>query len=66
MSVAKVVEICAASPTSIEDAITKGVQRASETIDNVQGAWVQDIKVEVDNGRVVEWRVNLKATFVLK
>ncbi len=65
MSVAKVVEICAASPVSIEDAVAKGVARASETLEKVEGAWVQDIKVEVDNGKIVEWRINLKVTFVL-
>ena len=65
MSVAKVVEICAASPDSIEDAIARGVARASDTLEKVEGAWVQDIKVEVDAGKVVEWRVNLKVTFVL-
>jgi flavin-binding protein dodecin len=65
MSVAKVVEICAASPTSIEDAVSKGVSRASDTLERVEGAWIQDIKVEVDNGKIVEWRVNLKVTFVL-
>lgn len=65
MSVAKVVEICAASPVSIEDAVVKGVARASDTLEKVEGAWVQDIKVEVDHGKIVEWRVNLKVTFVL-
>lgn len=65
MSVAKVVEICAASPVGIEDAVAKGVARAAETLERVQGAWVQDIKVESDNGKIVEWRVNLKVTFVL-
>jgi flavin-binding protein dodecin len=65
MSVAKVVEICAASPNSIEDAILKGVERANETLERVEGVWVQDIKAEVDNGRVREWRVSLKVTFVL-
>lgn len=65
MSVAKVVEICASSATSIEDAVSQGVARAAETLERVEGAWVQDIKVEVDNGKIVEWRVNLKVTFVL-
>jgi flavin-binding protein dodecin len=65
MAVAKVVELCAASPVSIEDAVTKGIARASDTLERIEGAWVQDIKVEVDNGKVVEWRVNLKVTFVL-
>jgi flavin-binding protein dodecin len=49
----------------VEDAVAKGVARASETLEQVEGAWVQDIKVEVDNGKIVEWRVNLKVTFVL-
>ncbi|HVY85799.1 MAG TPA: dodecin family protein [Caulobacterales bacterium] len=66
MAVAKVVELCSASSESIEDAVRKGIERASETLDQVQGAWVQDIKCDVTKGRVVEWRVNLKVTFVLK
>lgn len=65
MSVAKVVEICAASSESIEDAVSKGVMRASETLERVEGAWVQDIKAVIDDGKVKEWRVNLKVTFVL-
>jgi hypothetical protein len=66
MSVAKVVEICAASHESIEDAVKKGIEKASDTLDQVEGAWVQDIKVVAEKGRIVEWRVNLKVTFVLK
>lgn len=65
MSVAKVLEICAASPTSIEDAVARGIARASDTLERVEGAWVQDIKVVVDDGKVKEWRVNLRVTFVL-
>lgn len=66
MSVAKVVEISAASSQSIEDAVAKGVARASETLESVEGAWVQDIKVVTEGGKIKEWRVNLKVTFVLK
>ncbi|MBL8531830.1 MAG: dodecin domain-containing protein [Hyphomonadaceae bacterium] len=65
MSVAKVVEIFSTSASSIEDAVSKGIARAADTLEDVQGAWVQDIKVEVKDGKVVEWRVNLKVTFVL-
>ncbi len=65
MSVAKVLEICAASPTSIEDAVARGIARASDTLERVEGAWVQDIKVVVDDGKVKEWRDNLRVTFVL-
>jgi flavin-binding protein dodecin len=65
MSVAKVVEITAASPKSIEDAVQRGIERASSTLERIEGAWVQDIKAVIDDGRIKEWRVNLKVTFVL-
>ncbi|MBV2358787.1 dodecin family protein [Thalassococcus sp. CAU 1522] len=65
MTVARVTEIIASSATSFEDAVATGVDRACQTLKNVQGAWVQDQKVLVENGKVVEYRVNLKVTFVL-
>jgi dodecin len=66
MSVAKVIELTASSPKSIEDAVENGVKRADSTLDQVEGAWVQDIKAMVKNGKVAEWRVNMKITFLLK
>jgi flavin-binding protein dodecin len=65
-SVAKVIELTAASPKSIEDAVENGIRRADATLDQVEGAWVNDIKCVVKNGKVVEWRVNMKITFLLK
>jgi flavin-binding protein dodecin len=66
MSVAKVTEISASSPTSFEDAIQRGIERADKTLDKVKGAWVSEMKVEVDDGKVTAYRVNMKVTFVLK
>jgi hypothetical protein len=66
MTVAKVIELTSASTKSIEDAIEQGVRRADQTLDQVEGAWVQDIKAVVKNGKVAEWRVNMKVTFLLK
>jgi flavin-binding protein dodecin len=66
MSVAKVTEITAASSTSLEDAIATGIERADKTLDKIKGAWVQQITVECDDGKITEWRVNMKVTFVLK
>jgi flavin-binding protein dodecin len=66
MSIAKVTEITAASKKSFEDAIQKGIARANKTLDNVQGAWIQEQTVEVERGKVVEYRVNMKVTFVLR
>ena len=66
MSVARITELSASSSKSFEDAIENGVKRANETLDNVEGAWVQDMKVTCKNGKIDEYRVNLKVTFVLR
>ncbi len=66
MSVAKVIELTSASSKSIEDAIEQGVKRADQTLDQVEGVWVQDIEAVVKNGKVAEWRVHMKVTFLLK
>lgn len=65
-SVAKIVELSASSTKSFEDAVEAGVRRASKTLKGVTGAWVQDMKVDVDDGKVVRYRVNLKVTFILE
>ena len=66
MAVAKVVEISAASKTSFEDAIIQGLKRADDTIDNIEGAWIQEQKVTVKNGKIDEYRINMRVTFILK
>ncbi|NND19089.1 MAG: dodecin domain-containing protein [Silicimonas sp.] len=66
MSVARVTEIIASSEKSFEDAVEVGVKRAVETLKNVEGAWVQDQKVVVQGGKIAEYRVILKVTFVLE
>ena len=66
MSVAKITEISASSPKSFEDAIDEGIARANKTLDNVCGAWVNEMKVEVKDGKVTSYRVNMKVSFVLK
>ncbi len=67
MTVAKVIEISSSSPKGIEDAVTEGLERAAKTINNIRGAWVNDIKVVTDaSGKVTEWRVNMRVNFVLE
>jgi flavin-binding protein dodecin len=66
MTVAKVSEITSSSPKSFEDAIREGIARANETLDNVRGAWISEQKVVVDGGKIVEYRVTMRVTFVLK
>jgi flavin-binding protein dodecin len=66
MSVAKVTEISSSSKTSFEDAIQRGIERADKTLDKVKGAWINEMKVDVDDGKVTAYRVNMKVTFILK
>ncbi|HJR77185.1 MAG TPA: dodecin family protein [Nitrospiraceae bacterium] len=66
MSVARVTEIIAASPKSFEDAVQVGIARANKTLQNVRSAWIENQKVEIEDGRIKEYRVELKVTFVLK
>ncbi|MGE0104712.1 MAG: dodecin family protein [Blastocatellales bacterium] len=66
MSIAKVTEIIASSPTSFEDAIQEGIKRAGKTLDNIKSAWVKEQNVVVENEKVTEFRVTMLVTFVLK
>lgn len=67
MTVARVTEIIASSPESFEEAVRQGLKRASKTLKNVKGAWVDGQKVICDSqGHILEFRVILKVTFVLE
>jgi flavin-binding protein dodecin len=65
MSVAKVTEITASSPTSFEDALQQGITRAAKTLDNVQSAWIQDHEVDIQDGKITKYKVRMKITFIL-
>ena len=67
MSIAKVIEISSSSKTSIEDAVRNGLKKVAETVQGIQGAWINETKVETDGeGNVVEWRVNMRVTFIVQ
>ena len=65
MSVAKVTEIIASSPTSFDDAVRQGINRASKTLKGISGAWVSEQKVTVKDGEIDEYRVVMRVTFLL-
>ncbi len=65
MTVARVTEISATSDQSFEDAINQGIQRATSTLRNVEGAWVKDMNVLMQDGNIKGYKVNLALTFVL-
>lgn len=66
MAIARVTEIIAGSKKSFQDAIEKGIARANKTLKNVEGAWVKDQSIVMDNGEIKEYRVVMKVTFILK
>jgi len=66
MSVARMTEIKASSTKSFDDALREGVKRAHATLENVKGAWVAEQEVLVSKGKITEYRVLMKVTFVLK
>lgn len=66
MSIAKVTEISASSTKSFEDAVERGIKRASKTVRNIQSAWVNEQNVRVEEDKVSEWRVNMKVSFLLE
>lgn len=66
MSVAKVTEITSSSPKSFDDAVQSGIARASKTLQNIKGAWVKGLKIDVENNRITNYRVDMKISFILK
>lgn len=66
MSIAKTIEISASSKKGFEDAIRQGVAKAAETLENITGAWVMDQSVKVSKGKVSEYEVRMRLTFILK
>ncbi len=65
MAVARVTEISSTSPKGFDDAINQGIARATKTLRNVKSAWVKEQRVDIQDGRVIEYQVNLLVTFVL-
>jgi flavin-binding protein dodecin len=66
MSVAKVIEISSQHPKGFEEAIREGVARAAQTVSGIRGAWVQEQHVDIVDGKITAYRVNLKITFLLE
>lgn len=66
MAIAKVIEVIASSTKGIEDAVSSGIAKASETVHGIEGAWIKDTKVVVNGSKVTEWRVILAITFIVQ
>ena len=65
MAIAKVVEVTSSSQKSFEEAIQTGISKVTETVKNVQGAWINEQKVIIQDNKITEYRVNLKISFLV-
>ena len=65
MAIAKITEIQSASKKSFEDAMKSGISRADKTLRNLTGAWVKSQKIKIEKGKIVEYRVLMKVSFIL-
>ena len=66
MPVGRVTEISATSTSSFDDAVKQGLERATKTLRNVQGAWVKDMNIGIENDKIANYRVNMEVTFLLE
>ena len=66
MTVARVTEISATSPTSFEDAMQRGIDRANQTLRHVTSAWIKEQRIDLEEGKIKDYQVNLLVTFVLE
>lgn len=65
MAIAKVVEIIASSKTSFDDAIKQALERADSSLDGIEGAWIKDQSIELNNGKISQYKVIMRVTFVV-
>jgi flavin-binding protein dodecin len=67
MYISRTTEVKSSSPLSFDDAIKKGIARAKKTLKNVRGAWIKNQEVLIDEkGKISEYRVQMKITFLLE
>ncbi|MGN6554252.1 MAG: dodecin family protein [Verrucomicrobiota bacterium] len=66
MAVVKVIEIIAQSPKSWEEAAQEALKEVEKTIQDVRSIYVRDLQAKVENGKIVEYRLNAKISFAVK
>jgi dodecin len=62
----RLVEIVGTSPDGIDPAIRNGVQRADQTVRNIDWFEVTEIRGHLENGQIADWQVSLKIGFRLE
>ena len=65
MSVAKVIELIGSSKASFDDAVKNALKEASKTVREIKMVWVKNYSALVENGKITEYRANVKITFIV-
>ena len=66
MSVAKVIELIGSSKVSFDDAVKNALKEATKTIRGIKEVWVQNFSALVEDGKITEYRANVKLTFIVE
>lgn len=66
MTIAKIIEVSSDSSVSFQDAIESGIKRAERTVNNVKGAWIAEQKLTIDSGKITNYRVIMRISFVIE
>lgn len=66
MAVARVTEVVASSPKGWQEAVNEGLKRANKTLRNLTGLEIVEQKAKIENGKITEYRVKMKITFILE
>ncbi len=61
----KSLELTGSSSTNIEDAVSRAVTKASETVHHLRWFEVTDIRGEIENNAVAYWQITMKVGFTL-
>lgn len=62
-TVAKVIELVGESKVSWDDAVKNAVKEASKTVDNLTGVEILNQTAAIDEGEIVEYKVDIKLAF---
>jgi len=62
-SVYKIITVVGTSPKSWEDAATTAVETAAKTLRDLRIAEVEELDMQIDKGKVINYRARVKVSF---
>ena len=62
----KMLELTGSSSLTIEDAVSKAIAKAHQSVRNIQWFTITETRGHVVDGKVAHWQVSLKVGFTLE